>query len=148
MDDSKHTPQLKAIFKKFLSFNLVGLVNTAITYGIYALAVAIGVNHFIALGLDYAFGLIISFLLNKNLTFRIREKTDTRMFLKMIIAYVPSFLINMVLLWLFIDVFGMNKYLSQFMALALVSLFSFFMQHTFVFNYRNKDKNDGNRNQA
>jgi len=144
MDHTKHTPQLMAIFKKFLSFNLVGLINTAITYGIYALAIAVGLNHFIALCIDYALGLIISFFLNKNFTFKIRKKADIEMFLKMIVAYIPSFLINIGLLWLFIDKFNMNKYLSQFIALAIVALFSFFMQHKFVFNYRKKEKTDGN----
>jgi len=139
MDDKNHTSQLIEIFKKFISFNLVGLINSAITYGLYALAIALGANHFIALGIDYAFGLIISFFLNKNLTFKIRKKTDIGMFLKMVVAYIPSFLINMALLWVFIDMLGMNKFLSQFIAMAIVALFSFFMQHKFVFNNRNKE---------
>jgi putative flippase GtrA len=144
MDNQKHSSKLISIVKKFLSFNIIGLINTAITYGIYALAITVGINHFIALCIDYSCGITISFFMNKKFTFKIESKADIGMFLKMIIAYVPTFIVNAGLLWLFVNMWGMNKYLSQIIALGIVSLFSFFMQHKFVFKSHKKETIDGN----
>lgn len=49
---------------------LVGLVNTAVGYGVIYALVVLGINVYLANLCGYALGLVISFTLNKRFTFR------------------------------------------------------------------------------
>ncbi|MBN2440928.1 MAG: GtrA family protein [Spirochaetales bacterium] len=57
-------------FEQFIKFNLVGLVNTAITFIIFALLNKFfQINKFVAEPVGYSCGLINSFIMNKLWTF-------------------------------------------------------------------------------
>jgi putative flippase GtrA len=118
---------------QFIKFNIVGIINTAITYGIYSLLVYLGVHHQIAVLCDYTFGIMISFFFNKHMTFKIKERTSPGMLFRMILSYVFILGVNMAALWVLVDTLLFNKYLSQIAALALVSVLSFTAQKFFVF---------------
>jgi putative flippase GtrA len=119
--------------KQFARFNIVGMLNTALTYGIYAGLVAVGLNHILAVVIEYAFGIAFSYALNKRFTFKVRGRADPGMFARMVAAYIPMLLLNAVLLWIAVDILRWNKYLGQAAALAFVSVLSFLAQRIFVF---------------
>lgn len=121
------------IIVQFVKFNIVGITNTFITYCIYSVLVIFGVNHFIALGFDYLFGIIITFVLNKHFTFKHKYKTTVFIFLKMVVIYIFVFFINSFLLYIFIDINKFNKLVSQFFAQGAVALMSFIFQKNIVF---------------
>jgi putative flippase GtrA len=130
-----HTSRLETL-KQFIRFNLVGLLNTALTYGIYSGLVYLGLHHIAALVIEYASGIGFSFLMNKRFTFAVRGRADSRMFARMLVAYVPMLLLNALLLWMLIDRLGWNKYAGQAVALGLVSVLSFAAQKIYVFRRR------------
>jgi len=121
---------------QFVKFNIVGIINTAVTYGIYSLLVFLGVYHQIAVVCDYSVGIVFSFFLNKHVTFKVKRKTSPSMMGRMVLSYVLILGVNMGLLWILVDSLGYNKYLSQLVALALVSILSFLAQKYFVFTSR------------
>jgi putative flippase GtrA len=121
------------ILKQFLRFNFVGVVNTALTYGIYSGLVFLGLHHIAAVVIEYAFGIVFSYQLNKHFTFAVKKRTDRYMFVRMIIAYVPMLLLNTILLWMLIDRLHWNKYLGQAVAQGFVVVLSFLAQRIFVF---------------
>lgn len=124
---------VKENFIQFIKFNIVGIINTAVTFGIYSFVVFLLDNHFIGLACDYFFGIIISFALNKKVTFNNGSKTSVFMITKMILAYVPSIILNIVLLYIFVDIANWNKYMAQFITMFLIAFISFLMQKFFVF---------------
>ncbi len=136
MDHKDDHPGRLEILKQFIRFNIVGVLNTALTYGIYSGLVYIGFHHLVAVVIEYAFGIVFSYLLNKRFTFAVRGPAGSRMFGRMLLAYVPMLLLNALLLWLLIDRLHWNKYAGQAVALGFVSVLSFAAQRVFVFRLR------------
>ncbi len=139
MDRKDDHPRRLEILKQFVRFNLVGALNTALTYGIYSGLVYLGLHHLAAVLIEYAFGIVFSYLLNKRFTFAVRGG-GSRMFGRMLLAYVPTLLLNALLLWLLVDRLAWNKYLGQAVALGFVSVLSFVAQRAFVFGLRKETR--------
>lgn len=132
MDDKKHT-HAREVILQFIRFNFVGIVNTGLTYAVYAALVFIGANHFVALGADYAVGIVFSFVMNKRITFRVKGRADIGMFARMVGSYVVLLIVNAAILWALVDRSAVNTYLGQAIALVAVALLSFAVQRLVVF---------------
>jgi putative flippase GtrA len=130
----------KRTIKELFSFYCIGIVNTALTYGIYAGLVYLGIYHQLALIADYAFGIVFSYFFNKHITFGIVSRTNFFMMFRMVISYVPILFINMALLWVLVDKNKANKYVSQIVSLVVCAILSFVVQKLFVFNIHSRDK--------
>jgi len=134
MENGQKKAKLAETFIQFIKFNIVGLFNTAFTYGVYSLSVYISGNHFLAVCIDYTIGIATSFVLNKHITFKNKEKITASMIFKMILSYVPSFLLNLLSLYVLIDQLKWNKYLAQLITVFFIAYISFFLQKKFVFH--------------
>lgn|GEM_PF-2413249 len=88
---------------QFIKFNIVGIINTFITYLIYTLLVLITNHHYFSLVIEYLAGIPITFLLNKKFTFKDTQKNYFIMLLKMTFCYLIVFCLNMGLLYLFVN---------------------------------------------
>ena len=121
------------IIRELVSFNIIGIINTLITYGIYSLFIFLGFDYRISLLFDYIAGITISFFANKKYTFQYKENINIRMLLFMVVSYISVFFINMILLVIFIQKLNFNKYISQLIALAICISFSFIIQKFIVF---------------
>ena len=141
MDHKDDHPGRLEILKQFLRFNVVGVLNTALTYGIYSGLVYLGLHHLAAVAVEYAFGIVFSYLLNKRFTFAVRGRAAPRTFARMLIAYVPMLLLNAALLWLLVDRLHWNKYAGQAVVLSFVAVLSFTAQRMFVFRGRKEMTN-------
>ncbi len=135
MDHKDNNPRRLEILRQFVRFNIVGVLNTLLTYGIYSGLVYLGVHHLAAVVIEYAFGIVFSYLLNKRFTFAVRGG-GSGMFGRMLLAYIPTLLLNALLLWLLVDRLHWNKYVGQAVALGFVSVLSFIAQKVFVFRLR------------
>lgn len=118
---------------QFVRFNVVGLVNTAVTFGVYALLVALGLHHLAALVAIYALGIVLGFTLNKRITFGVRERTTVAMAIRMVLGYLPILALNAVFLDLLVTRLGVGKYASQAISLVFVAVSSYLTQRFFVF---------------
>ncbi|PTN36496.1 GtrA family protein [Desulfonatronum sp. SC1] len=125
--------QKKLALIQFLTFNVIGVVNVALTLALYFLLVAMGWHYFLALAAEYAFGICFSFFMNKRFTFQLRSKATSAMFGKMIGTYVLLFLGNLALLVFFVDVLEINPYLGQIIAFGSLMVLAFLMQKFYVF---------------
>ena len=125
---------MKAAAVQFLKFHVVGISNVLITYSIYSLVVLLTDSHRGGLIVDYTFGVVYTYLLNKRFTF---QETDFRKwkteFLRIIAVYVVVFIINWFLLNHLVEAWEWNKYLAQAAALAFLTIISFFGQKYLVF---------------
>jgi putative flippase GtrA len=143
VDDKKYT-HAREVTLQFIRFNFVGIMNTALTYAVYAALVFIGANHFVALGADYAVGIVFSFVMNKRLTFKVKGRASIRMFARMVGSYVVLLMLNALILWALVDRSAVNTYLGQAIALVAVALVSFAVQRFVVFR-EHKRKPSGAR---
>ena len=121
------------LLKEFIAFNIVGIINTVITYGIYSLLVFLGIDYKLALFGEYCFGVAFSFLANRKFTFKHTEKINLYMIVSMVSSYIFIFLLNMALLVVFVEKLFLGKYLAQLFALAISVAASFLAQKYVVF---------------
>ena len=118
---------------QLVKFNIIGVLNAIITYSLFSLLAFLGLHYILALICEYAVGITISYIFNKKITFKNKQRTGFKLISKMIVSYMLSFIFSMLLLMLFIEIAGLNKYLARLFAAAIVGGFSFLMQKFFVF---------------
>jgi putative flippase GtrA len=118
--------------RQLVRYHIVGLINTAATYALYAALVLAGVPHAWALVADYAAGIALGFWLNRRYTFEHRAPWQPAL-AKLIAMYVPLLALNEVLLYLLVDVGHADKLLAQLFALLVVAVLSFLAQKMIVF---------------
>lgn len=126
----------KILFRELASFNIIGLINTAITYGLYAFFISIGIPYMVALILEYCFGIFFSFQANRRYTFKHTGHVTFPMIISMIGSYLGVLCLNFILLVFFVERMKWNPYLSQFLALGAAVFVSFLAQKYIVFRPR------------
>ncbi len=120
------------LLRQLAKFSFVGLCSNVLGYGAYLLLVANGMDPKIALTLLYSIGVLVSYLGNKRLTFR-----NTGNFLssgaRYLAVYFMGYLLNLFLLFWFVDRLGFPSQVVQAMAILLVAIALFAMLRIFVF---------------
>ena len=118
---------------RFVKFIFVGILNTIVGYGTYALLIFFGFNYIISSTVSTIVGVINSFILNKKITFSdkgINKKTP----FKFISVYLLSYFIGLFNLSIFIKKLGFNPYLAGFINLFITTLISWFGHRYFSFS--------------
>ena len=131
----KITGLIKKLFNdKRVRFLFVGGINTVVGYGAYALFIAIGLNPYLATTFSTIIGVINSYFWNKYFTFRQPKKSLTEV-LRFVSVYAISYVANLLLVYLFVDCWGMDKYISGAVCLFVVTIVSY-VGHNF-FSFKN-----------
>ncbi|MDA5095743.1 GtrA family protein [Aliiroseovarius sp. KMU-50] len=112
-----------------IRFVLVGLANTAFSYGIYALGLYLGLPYYLASFVALIFGICVSFLSQGKLVFRSRLRGR---FCSFLTVWALLYLFNISLIKLF-GMLGANDYLAGLIALVPVVALSFLLQRYVVF---------------
>lgn len=122
----------KFINDKRIRFLFVGVINTAVGYGFYALFIYIGFNPYIATTLSTILGVINSYFWNKYFTFR-KPKKSLAEAVRFVLVYVISYAVNLGLVYLFVDLWGMNSYISGIICLFFTTIISYLGHNFFSF---------------
>lgn len=117
---------------KGLRFIFAGAANTAVTYGLFALLVYLGVNYNIALVIEYVCGIFLGYVLNSYWTFS-STTSNRNNFIKYIVLYVAVFLLNAIILNVLVLLDIVGPIVGQLIALCVTTLFSFQLQNKWVF---------------
>lgn len=100
---------------------------------IYSIFIYLGSHYIIALLIDYVVGIFLGLMLNKRYTFNVNGRIGHKIIIKAIISNVFIFLINVAILYLLIDVFENNAYLSQLFTLIVIAISSFLFYKYYIF---------------
>jgi len=125
---------LKQTLVQFLTFNLVGIVNTLFGFSLIFLLMFLGLTATTSNAIGYFFGAILSYILNKKYTFKSNTNNKSeaiKFFTVLFISYIINFI---TLQWLLTF---MNPYYAQVISAVVYTLSSFILAKFFVFN-RNK----------
>jgi len=117
---------------KITKFFVVGTLNTSLAYLFFIFLVKLGVNYKIALLLDYIFGIIFGYCLNRYWTFY--SNKHHRSFIKYITLNVGIFFLNGILLVFAVDYLFLDPIISQFLIIGFISLASYLLQNHWVFS--------------
>ena len=111
MSTKEKTEVKKNIFQ-VIKFLLVGVSNTLISEGIYALLCLVGAHYLVASFVGFTVSIITSYLLSNKFVFKEDSTKEKRVwwkvFLKTYLAYVVGFFLNLGLLTLWMEGFGLE----------------------------------------
>ncbi len=114
---------------ELLRFGAVGLINTAVSYGLYSLLIFVGFGYPAASFCALCGGIIWSFFTQGRLVFR--QKLQGR-FPRYLLVWGLLYFANLGVLAL-LAALGAGPYLAGFIAIAPVTALSFLLQRHFVF---------------
>ncbi len=120
------------IRQQFIRFAAIGLGLNAALYGSYLLLTHTLMGSQSAMTVTYCSGVMIGFLLNRNITFR-HHGGNRGALSRYIAAYFLGYGINFLALWIFADRLGMAHEIVQGGAIPVVAVAMFTLQRCWVF---------------
>src|ERR1700757_2485895 len=121
------------LFLQFLKFGIVGVSNTLIFFAVYTLLLkAFGVWYLAASGIGFAVGAVNGFLLNRAWTFR-GHVGDALTPVRWFVVQSCGLLVNLGLVYLFVDGFGLDKLVGQALTIGIVTVLTFFVNRAWTF---------------
>lgn len=125
---------------KEVRFLLVGVLNTIVGYGIYALLIKLKVYYLIANTISTILGVIHSYLWNRFYTFKSHDKAIKEI-VRFSLVYLVSYLIGSCTLYLFKESLNLNEYVAGFINLFITTIISYVGHNKFSF------KGEGGKNE-
>ena len=135
---------LRALLIQFLKFGIVGLSNTAISYIIYFILVYIGLHYLIASIMAFIISVLNSFFWNNKYVFKRDDAQKRNIIHSLIKTYISyaftGLILQNLLLFLFIDILHISKYLAPFFGLIVTIPLNFILNKKWAFQTAKYDK--------
>ena len=129
---------------QFIKFGIVGLSNTVISYVIYVLLVYINFHYIFANIFAFIISVLNSFFWNNKYVFK-SENNKRNIFHSLIKTYISyafsGIIIGNLLLFIFIDILHISKYIAPFFGLFISVPLNFLLNKQWVFKSE-KQKED------
>lgn len=110
---------LKSKFREYIKFNIVGIINFAISQCFYiTLFVVFKLNYILSYTLTTVLSVIASYIFNTKYTFR-EKNYSTKKFSLTFLIYILQYIINMGSIIIMVDLFGFGEIISSFFAPAI-----------------------------
>jgi putative flippase GtrA len=123
----------KLELRRLVLFAVIGTLNTAICYAVYAALVELADwNYKLALVADYGFGILLGYVLHRVSTFADRKNLK-QAFGKYTVTLVGAFLLNYGALEWLVEKWLLGALAAQAVAMTLATLASFLLQKHWVF---------------
>lgn len=117
--------------QQIIKYGLIGIINTIITLLLIIALTYAGVNPFLANVIGFSAGLLNSFYMNKNYTFY--KNSSKGSLINFLIAFVPSYILNILILYLTKDLAEYNIIVPQLLAMLSYNILFFALMKTWVF---------------
>ena len=124
-------------FMQFVKFGMVGLSNTALTYIVYALLVTLGLHYQLSNVISYVAGILNSYYWNNKYVFVEEEgkkRNHLKALAKVFASYGVSFCVGAVLLYVWVDVLGISRYLGPVINLLVTIPLNFVLNKLWAFH--------------
>jgi putative flippase GtrA len=121
-------------FGQFIKYGLVGAINTLITAVVlFVLQNVFGVSYKISNASGYIAGFFNSFAMNRRWTFKASQRSTIKQFFRFTAVFGISYLIQLGLVVIFIDLLSMNKNMAQLLGMVFYTLISYISNKLFTF---------------
>jgi putative flippase GtrA len=109
---------------------VIGAVNTLFSYLIYAGAILIGMHYTLATLISTVLGIIFNFFTTGKVVFR---SLEGRRFFLFMLVYAVTYVVNILLLRLLVDVIHINKLIAGALVTLPVALLSYYLNARWTF---------------
>ena len=126
---------------QFLLYCLCGGIGVTTDYLIYYSALPFGLWYQAANVLGYLSGTLISFFLNRKITFQVQDKTAQRLAIFLGVAAI-GFSASALMLWMMVDVMSIDAKIAKLLTLPVVVVIQFSINRRITFreNLRHQPK--------
>ena len=118
--------------KQFFRYVLVGLITNLCGYFLYLILTYIWGGPKVTMTLIYSLGALLGFLANRHFTFRHDGHIGVTG-VRYLLAQLAGYLLNLLLLLVFVDWLGIAHQIVQGVAIVVVAVFLFIILRSFVF---------------
>ena len=118
--------------KKFIKFNIVGVVNTLLDLVVYTALSAWGLRIEAAQGISYALGMVNSYLLNSRWTFKDKRDSAKRVVL-FVLVNLASYGVSVAVLYFVRGQWGLEGLVAKLIALPFSTAVNFIGNRLLVF---------------
>ena len=136
---------VKKLFEQFIKFGLVGVSNTAISYGAYTLLTYFGVPYVLSNIVAFVVSVLNSFFWNNRYVFKKNENEARNtwfVLFKTFLAYGSTGLVlSNVLLVLLVEKVHMNKYIAPLLILVITIPLNFVLNKCWAFKSKKMNNN-------
>jgi len=120
--------------KKFFKFGITGIINTAVDFAVYTCCLEIlKFDIKLAQPAGQCAAVINSYFINKNWTFGKRKNYNISEILKFLLINGGSIGINIIGVYIFHDIIGVNKYICKIPIAFATIIINYFGNKLFVF---------------
>lgn len=128
---------------QFLRYVFVGGLNTVVGYSIYWILLQLGLNYILATAISTVLGTIHSYIWNKKFAFKSNTEGKKKTFaelLRFCSVYAVQYLLNIGLITLFIQYFGLSAEIGGLISLLFCTVISYLGHKFWSFKNIKKDK--------
>ena len=119
-DDAQARPTDARSFARFLA---VGVANTVASYALFV-ALELALPYLVAYTIAYVAGIVLSYLLNTRVVFRVARSWST--FLRFPLVYALQFILGSTIIVLLVEAFAIGPRVAALVALAVTIPFTYF----------------------
>ncbi len=120
--------------QQFLRFIVVGLISTAVSYGVFLGLFSLAYIHYqIASAAGFIAGVFVGFPLNKAWTYSKKDQTSTRQKIAYGLVYLGSLALSLVFLYLAVDCVGLDARIANVLSIGLTTCTNYIGTKFFVF---------------
>lgn len=120
-------------FRNLILYGIIGAFSAGVDFLIYySLTYYFDTYYILANTVSVTFGITTSFILNRSLNFRVKDRVFKRFVLFISIGFGGLFL-SSILLYYFIDVLHLGKIISKFVTIVIVAIFQYFLNKRLTF---------------
>jgi len=121
--------------KTFFLYIIFGGLATIVDWGSFAFCTYfLGFHYILGVTISFSFGSITNFTLNKYLNFQNKYKKIHLQFLLYLLVALLGLCITILLMWLMIDGFGIEKFIARIITTAIVLIYNFLGHKLITFN--------------
>lgn len=127
---------MKILLGQFVRFGIVGLSGAAVNIALFNLLILIKFfdqYYLLAATIGFIASAINNFAWNRHWTFKVKHKALFAHFLHYLAVAVIGLVMNLCIMRIFIEEFGLNKTMANIVAIAFVSIFNFALNRLWVF---------------
>lgn len=131
-------PKFRSDFIQFLKFNAVGLLNTLVDFAVFTLLHSLGMLNTPAQIISYSAGTANSFIWNKKVTFRDRDRGsaagfDRMQLVRFMVLNLVVLGISVLLIHLLTESFGLQVLVAKVLVTFVTVIINFFGSRKWVF---------------
>jgi len=129
----KYVPFLERfrLITKYLFFSIIATIADVLI--LYALTDFLHIYYLLSATISYSFGILINFYGQKKYTFKDRSKKLFKQFLSFTIISLIGLILNIGVLKLFVDAFGIWYIYAKIISIAIVFFWNFFINKIITF---------------